>query len=110
MHARHGKRIREAQTGQKILRAIVAGERDGRVLAAMKNVRIRASVDEIAKSLQGNWRAAHLFALKLKHFTCWPGLCPGTKITGGKVDERQDQALCEPGGPGLAAGRWRAAQ
>ena len=52
------------ETGQKILRAIVAGERDGHVLAKMKNARIRASVDEIAKSLQGNWRAEHLFALK----------------------------------------------
>jgi transposase len=163
------------ETGQKILRAIVAGERDGQALAAMKNVRIRAGVDEIAKSLQGNWRAEHLFALKqalalfdfygtqlaecdgeieqqlqslqvhdgepakgkkrgrarnapkfdlrtqlfkmcgvdltridgidittalavlsevgadmsrfttVKHFTSWLGLCPGTKITGGKV-------------------------
>jgi len=52
------------ETGQKILRAIVAGERDGQVLAAMKNVRIRAPADEIAKSLQGNWRAEPLFALK----------------------------------------------
>jgi transposase len=52
------------ETGQKILRAIVAGERDGYILAAMKNARIRASVDEIAKSLQGNWRTEHLFALK----------------------------------------------
>jgi transposase len=52
------------ETGQKILRAIVAGERDGQVLAAMKNARIRASTDEIAKSLQGNWRGEHLFALK----------------------------------------------
>jgi transposase len=52
------------QTGQKILRAIVNGERDGGVLAAMKNVRIRAGVEEIAKSLQGSWRAEHLFALK----------------------------------------------
>ncbi len=52
------------ETGQKILRAIVAGERDGQMLAAMKNVRIRASKEEIAKSLQGNWRAEHLFALK----------------------------------------------
>ena len=51
-------------TGQKILRAIVAGERDGQALGAMKNVRIRASADDIAKSLQGNWRAEHLFALK----------------------------------------------
>ncbi|MDH5538238.1 MAG: IS110 family transposase [Rhizobacter sp.] len=52
------------ETGQKILRAIVAGERDGHVLARLKNVRIRASDDEIARSLQGNWRAEHLFALK----------------------------------------------
>ena len=163
------------ETGQKILRAIVAGERDGQVLGSMKNVRVRASVDQIAKSLQGNWRAEHLFALKqaldafdfigtqlaecdreieqqlqtlqahdgepakgkkrsrarnapkfdlrvqlfkmcgvdltridgidvttalavvseigvdmarfptIKHFTSWLGLCPGTKITGGKV-------------------------
>lgn len=51
-------------TGQKILRAIIAGERDGRVLATMKDRRIRASVDDIAKSLQGSWRAEHLFALK----------------------------------------------
>lgn len=163
------------ETGQKILRAIVAGERDGQVLAAMKNVRIRASTEEIAKSLEGNWRTEHLFALKqalagfdfigtqlaecdreiaaqlaclqvhegtpargkkrsrsrnapkfdlraqlfqmcgvdltridgidvttalavisetgtdmsrfptVKHFACWLGLCPGTRITGGKV-------------------------
>jgi len=52
------------ETGQKILRAMIAGERDGQVLAAMKNVCIRASVDEIAKSLQGNWRTEHLFALR----------------------------------------------
>jgi transposase len=163
------------ETGQKILRAILAGERDGHVLAEMKNVRIRASNDDIAKSLHGNWRPEHLFALKqalalfdfygvqltecdgaieaqletlhvhegtpdkgkkrgrsrnapkfdlrthlfkicgvdltridgidittaltvvsevgpdmsrfatVKQFTCWLGLCPGTKITGGKV-------------------------
>lgn len=52
------------ETGQKILRAIVAGERDGLALARLKNSRIRASEDDIAKSLQGNWRAEHLFALK----------------------------------------------
>ena len=51
-------------TGQKILRAIVAGERDGLALAACKDVRIHASAEDIAKSLQGNWRAEHVFALK----------------------------------------------
>lgn len=52
------------ETGQRILRAIVAGEREGQVLAAMKNTRIHASHEELAKSLQGHWRAEHLFALK----------------------------------------------
>ncbi len=52
------------ETGQKIVRAIVAGERDGEVLAGLKNSRIKASEEEIAKSLVGTWRAEHLFALK----------------------------------------------
>jgi transposase len=52
------------ETGQKIVRGIIAGERDGHVLAKMKNTRIRASEEKIAKSLQGNWREEHLFALK----------------------------------------------
>jgi transposase len=51
-------------TGQKIVRAIVAGERDALKLARMRDVRIRASEADIVKSLQGNWRAEHLFALK----------------------------------------------
>lgn len=52
------------ETGQKILRAIVAGERDPYALAGMKNVRIKASAEEIAQSLRGNWRDEHVFALK----------------------------------------------
>jgi transposase len=52
------------ESGLKILRAINAGERDGQVLAALKNTRIHASADEIAKSLQGTWRVEHLFALR----------------------------------------------
>ena len=52
------------ETGQKILRAIVEGERDGHKLAALKNVRIHASEADIAASLQGNWRSEHLFTLK----------------------------------------------
>jgi len=49
-------------TGQRLLRAILAGERDGQTLAALRDVRVRASKDEIARSLQGNWQ--HLFTLK----------------------------------------------
>lgn len=52
------------ETGQKIIRAIIDGERDGHILANLKSNRIRASKDEIEKSLVGNWREEHLFALK----------------------------------------------
>lgn len=52
------------ETGQKILRAIVAGERNPYVLAGMRNVRIKASEEEIVQSLRGNWRDEHVFALK----------------------------------------------
>jgi transposase len=51
------------ETGLKILRAIVAGERDPYKLAAYRNYRVHASQEEIAKSLQGNWRQEHLFCL-----------------------------------------------
>jgi hypothetical protein len=51
-------------TGLAIMREIVAGERDTGLLAAYRDRRIKASQEEIAKSLQGNWRAEHLFTLK----------------------------------------------
>ena len=51
-------------TGQKIVRAIVEGERDAMALAAYRDSRIKASEEEIAASLQGTWRAEHLLALK----------------------------------------------
>ena len=52
------------ETGLKIIRAILAGERDPVKLAQLRNSRIRASEESIVKSLQGNWREEHLFALK----------------------------------------------
>ena len=51
------------ETGQRILRAIIAGERDPQKLAALKHNRIQASKEQIALALQGNWREEHLFAL-----------------------------------------------
>jgi transposase len=52
------------KTGQLILRAIVAGERDGQVLAQYRDRRVKADEQTIARSLKGNWRAEHLFALE----------------------------------------------
>jgi transposase len=51
-------------TGQKIVRAIVAGERDPHQLAKLRDVRIQASQEEIAKSLEGNWRPELVFVLR----------------------------------------------
>lgn len=54
-------------TGQAILNAVLNGERDPQKLAALKDHRIKASRDVIAKSLRGDWRAEHLFTLKQTH-------------------------------------------
>jgi transposase len=50
------------KTGQAIIRAIVAGERDPVKLAQIRDRRIHASEEQIAKSLRGNWREEHLFS------------------------------------------------
>jgi transposase len=54
-------------TGLAILEAILAGERDPQKLAALKDHRIKASRDVIAKSLRGDWRQEHLFVLRQSH-------------------------------------------
>jgi len=51
-------------TGLLILQAILAGERDPQMLAALKDHRVKASHDQIARSLQGDWRPEHLFVLQ----------------------------------------------
>jgi hypothetical protein len=51
-------------TGQAIIRAIVAGERNPLKLAALSDPRVHASREEIAKSLEGNWRPELLFVLQ----------------------------------------------
>ncbi len=174
-------------TGMAIIRAIVAGEHDPQMLAALKDPRIKSSITEIAQALTGDYRTEHLFVLKqeltlyeiylvqiaecdreieqclatfeskaedeapprkgkkrkkpkghdpqfdlhghlyrisgvdftridgldvlsvqtilsevgldpsrfksVKHFTSWLGLCPGTKITGGKVKSSQTRPV-----------------
>ena len=51
-------------TGQTIVRAIVAGERDPVKLAGLSHPGIQASREEVAKSLEGNWRPELLFVLQ----------------------------------------------
>jgi transposase len=51
-------------TGIAILEAILAGERNPHTLAALRDRRIKASADTIAKSLVGDYRREHLFTLR----------------------------------------------
>jgi len=51
-------------TGMDIIRAIIAGERTPEKLAQMRNPHCKNSKSTIAKSLQGNWRSEHIFALQ----------------------------------------------
>jgi transposase len=51
-------------SGMKILGAILEGERDPWTLAALVEPEVRATPEEIAKSLEGNWREELLFVLR----------------------------------------------
>ena len=51
-------------TGQRIVRAILAGERDPDILAALSHPGIHATRDTIAKSLEGTWQPDLLFVLQ----------------------------------------------
>ena len=52
------------QTGLAIVDAILAGQRNPSVLAKLRNERIKATEEVIAKSLVGDYRAEHLFTLR----------------------------------------------
>src|ERR1700692_4636977 len=50
--------------GEAIIQAILAGERDPWKLAEFRDKRVKASEEEIARSLEGNWQEDLLFMLK----------------------------------------------
>jgi len=52
------------QSGQAIIGAILKGKRDPLELADLVDYRVKASREEVARSLEGNWRADVLFELK----------------------------------------------
>ena len=54
----------DGKTGKLIIEAILAGERNPEVLADLRDRRIKASREEIIKSLEGYWTAEHLFELR----------------------------------------------
>src|SRR5271166_5365163 len=50
-------------TGLAIVQAIVKGERDPQKLAAYRDPRVKATAEELARQLQGNWQEDLLFCL-----------------------------------------------
>lgn len=52
------------ETGLRILRAILAGERNPKHLARLRDGRCKRTEEEIAKALHGSYKAEHLFALR----------------------------------------------
>jgi transposase len=51
------------QSGMRIVRAIVAGERDREKLASLCHGGIKCTQAQVARALEGNYRAEHVFAL-----------------------------------------------
>ena len=51
-------------SGMRILDAILGGERDPKQLATLVEPEVKATEEEIAKSLEGNWRRELLFVLE----------------------------------------------
>jgi len=51
-------------TGQAIIRAIIAGERNPTVLASKRQRGVKKSEEEIEKALTGNWRDEQVYLLK----------------------------------------------
>src|SRR5207237_792802 len=51
-------------TGVRIIDAVLAGEREPATLAKLRDHRIRASEETVMKSLVGDYRREHLFALR----------------------------------------------
>ena len=52
------------ETGMAILRAIVAGERDGLTLAQRRDPHCKSSQETLAKALTGTWKPEYVFVLQ----------------------------------------------
>jgi transposase len=52
------------KTGMRMVKAILEGERDPKILSTLCDPRIKASKEEIIKSLEGIWKEEHLFMLE----------------------------------------------
>jgi transposase len=79
-------------TGLKIVDAILAGERDPKKLAALRDGRIKATEETIIKSLVRDYRREHLFTLR-QSLAAYPKPISGT---GSRRAIRQPMCNCWP--------------
>jgi transposase len=66
----------DGKTGLLIIEAILSGERNPEVLADLRDKRIKASREDIIKSLEGHWTREHLFELN----QCYQLYCTHRKM------------------------------
>jgi len=59
------------KTGMQIIKAIIIGNHDPLELSKLRDPRIKASQQDIIKSLQGVWKDEYLFILEQAHDTYW---------------------------------------
>jgi transposase len=84
-------------TGLKIVRSILAGERDPARLAVHRDYRCHASLQEIIAALTGHYRTEHLFTLK-QHFEAYEFNCKQIA----ECDSAIQQQLDDPGAAAYA--------
>ncbi|MGH2524876.1 MAG: IS110 family transposase, partial [Anaerolineales bacterium] len=80
-------------TGLKMLRALLAGERDPLKLAQLRNPAGKSSPEEIAQARTGSWRAQPLFGWKqaLAGYDCYP-----TQVAAGEAEIERPLAALTP--------------
>jgi len=68
----------DGKTGLLIIEAILAGERNPEILADLRDRRIKASREDIIKSLEGHYTTEHLFELR----QCYQLYCTHREMIG----------------------------
>jgi transposase len=88
-------------SGMRVIRAVVAGERDPQALLALCDVQIkRAKAEKVVESLRGTWQQEHLFALR-QALVGWDF----SQQQMVECDQAIDQLLQELSGPGDHTGK-----
>jgi transposase len=69
LHLHHVLADLAGVSGRRMVEAILHGERDPRVLAQLRDPRVRAEEETVVAALTGDWRPEHLFTLSQAHQT-----------------------------------------